>query len=1151
MKNFGLGLVGATLQGGFLLTPTVVDAVESTGLRLRAIHESDYEIAREVERNTEYGYGTHDLQQSLYLTCDLWHLFNDFMLDILLITAPAAEHRDLVAYALSGKDKIALQAPLAANLQDAQAIVEASCEKPILVNLPRRFDAGWQKAYELLQSGIIGKLQFINLRALLPETNYLRLWERTQAGTDDLFMAQLSGYMDVFNWFAGAPCVQIAGIGDDGAHDLDDYDPKGPYQGLFRQLPLSWRVKVSEHSPTTVVDDFPTDHYLDHAALQMLFGNQVIGTLNISSSGPTAQDAEDLELVGEKGRIWFNAAEGTLYVHFFDGSASERIDFPGCSGQSLLQRYHQAFVAQFPDYIEGAAPAVSAVEAADALELVLGALESIHNNGMPVQFDFAVDAEPLPVPVEAVDAVEPAVVESAVEETPPPLPIVEEVIAVEEPAVDEPSVEEPVVEEIPQQSQWIEDAAVIEEPVAVESAIDEAAAEETQPVEEIMQETEEPQARHYPEIGHLLENRLEAVVEEDALNAVHTPSAEETLPEVETETPLAELPEASAAVVEEIESEPVPAEAFVDAVAEETFEPEALQELAALEGSEREAPLDTAAEMPILATDAIETEVSESEAFAEPEYVDLEEEELFEASVETEDFIEAETPQAAKESEPVPAFDPSTAPTQEYSLPEVTDTIVEETTEEAEDSPVEETRAAAPVEPIQENAVDEPDIFATLFAQPEVFTDDIEAENEAIVTEAALEAVPAEELPEELDQTVILVEESAPDSMIDWPEWLTETTESEALEETDALEERIPETVPEMPSTQTEITPAAAVMEEPAEAPMQDWPEWLAEEAEEEAPETVPAVEAAAETPFAEESARRLQVDWPAWLTDEAPDEAVTAQLPSSAATAEWPAWLIETQAAQQEETPSEEPVQPAEAQAPAETTAETTAFAQNTVQWPAWLTEEDAPAAAAAENTVLAEAPLADIPAAPEIVIETVLEEELAYEEPETLFTPEVLSERPVEQAPVILDISDFEIVDEDTAETLETDVVEIGAARVNSVHPAEEEEPAIVESPSVVISEKIHLDDFIWDIVPLEPFRLDADPRTGDEYLKAQQTAIQLEKVVGESVYEPMKDEPFDSLPNVRHTTTAGTTFYEAETQRIDLNDAPDWSPDEPFTD
>lgn len=395
MDNYGLGLVGAALDGGFLLSPLVVDTVEQTGLRLRAIYDRDPFDAKEASLVIESKYDQVDIPQDIYQTQDLHHLFDDFMLDLMLVAVPAAERRALVEAAYAGFDRLALLSPIALTLEDAAAIAAASRKKPLLMNFPRRFEAGWQKAYVLLQSGMIGELQFINLRAFLPETNYLRLWQRTQTGRDDLFLGQLCNYMDTFNWFAGAACLQLSAMGELGVHDLDDYDPYGSFQALFKRLPISWRSLVSAHTDGVDVDDFPADEYIDRMSVQLRFSNDVLATLTVASSGPAAHDAEDLELVGDKGRIWFNAADGTLFVHFWDGSPSERLDNLGDIHLPLADRLNAAFLAQMPGYILGIVPAATAVHGMEALKLALAALDSIQNNGAAVLMDLQLAEEPL------------------------------------------------------------------------------------------------------------------------------------------------------------------------------------------------------------------------------------------------------------------------------------------------------------------------------------------------------------------------------------------------------------------------------------------------------------------------------------------------------------------------------------------------------------------------------------------------------------------------------------------------------------------------------------------------------------------------------------------------------------------------------------
>ncbi|MEE4194495.1 MAG: Gfo/Idh/MocA family oxidoreductase [Anaerolineae bacterium] len=409
MDNFGLGLVGAALEGGYLLSPLIVDTVEQTGLRLRAIYDTKGVDAQEVEMLINSKYDRLGIPQDLYLTNDLQHMFNDFMLDVMLVTVPAEEHRAIIETALSGFGKVALTGPLALDLEDAQAIVDASREHPLLVNLPRRFEAGWQKVTELLSSGVIGELQFVNLRAFLPETNYLRLWQRTQDHRDDLFLGQLCGYMDALNWYAGAACVQLSAIGNIGKHDLDNYDPNGIFTALFHQLPIRWRSLAAPAQAGTVVDNFPADEYVDRLAAQMRFSNGVLGSLTICSSGPTAADAEDLELIGNRGRIWFNAAEGKLSLHFWNGSDSERMTGLGDLDLPLTKRLNAAFLAQLPAYIQGEPPAATAVEAAEALKMALAVLDSMHDNGRPVLMGLEIEGEQLPAEESAAGAADKAI----------------------------------------------------------------------------------------------------------------------------------------------------------------------------------------------------------------------------------------------------------------------------------------------------------------------------------------------------------------------------------------------------------------------------------------------------------------------------------------------------------------------------------------------------------------------------------------------------------------------------------------------------------------------------------------------------------------------------------------------------------------------
>jgi predicted dehydrogenase len=384
MKTYSVALIGATLRGAYLLAPAMADTVARYGLQVCAVYDPDLAKASEAALLLESRYEQAGISADVQPTDDLRGLLTDQVFDLLVVSVPVEQHLPLVKEINRVSDRLVLEAPIALNVKDAQAIEAATEDHPLFMNFARHFDSGWYKVFELLQAGMIGELQFINLAAYLPATNYLRLWQRSQEHADELFLGLLCQYMDVCNWFAGDECVSIAGVGDVGHHDLDDYDPTGAFKALFNRLPIAWRSLVSEAAEGEEVNDFPGDDFLNHGALTLTYANEVTATVLFTSHGPSAVDEEDLELVGSKGRIWFNARRGVLYVHAFDGSEPERID--GLADLSLpsFEWLDAAFFAQLPLFAEGIPPAVTAVEGVHALTMALAALESINANGTPV-----------------------------------------------------------------------------------------------------------------------------------------------------------------------------------------------------------------------------------------------------------------------------------------------------------------------------------------------------------------------------------------------------------------------------------------------------------------------------------------------------------------------------------------------------------------------------------------------------------------------------------------------------------------------------------------------------------------------------------------------------------------------------------------------
>lgn len=78
--------------------------------------------------------------------------------DLIVITSITDTHREFAVPALRSGKKVYYDKPLAQNIEDAVAIVEVEVgmDNPQIMGFTRRYESAWNRAYALLQDGLIG-----------------------------------------------------------------------------------------------------------------------------------------------------------------------------------------------------------------------------------------------------------------------------------------------------------------------------------------------------------------------------------------------------------------------------------------------------------------------------------------------------------------------------------------------------------------------------------------------------------------------------------------------------------------------------------------------------------------------------------------------------------------------------------------------------------------------------------------------------------------------------------------------------------------------------------------------------------------------------------------------------------------------------------
>ncbi len=143
MKTYRAGLFGA---GDFTRIQSPI-LLNSERLRVEVLHDPDADAARKTAQRL-----------GARVAASPGEIFGDPELDVVLIFTPPFTRRELVEAAVAAKKKIITTKPLAPNIADARAIVEATKDGRCLVIYKRTGNAQVKTLKKVLDSGDVGGL---------------------------------------------------------------------------------------------------------------------------------------------------------------------------------------------------------------------------------------------------------------------------------------------------------------------------------------------------------------------------------------------------------------------------------------------------------------------------------------------------------------------------------------------------------------------------------------------------------------------------------------------------------------------------------------------------------------------------------------------------------------------------------------------------------------------------------------------------------------------------------------------------------------------------------------------------------------------------------------------------------------------------------
>ena len=199
-KTIGIGIVGT----GFARRVQIPAFLQCEGARIVSIASGRLENARDAAREFNVEHFTDDWRETVAREG----------VDLVCITTPPDTHFEMTSGALDAGKNLLCEKPMAINADEARAMTAKAKEKNVLalVDHEMRFQAGRQKAFEMLRAGEIGKIRRAKYTFRAPHRGDANLpwnwWSDARAGGGALG-AIGSHLVDSLLWLTGADVSEI------------------------------------------------------------------------------------------------------------------------------------------------------------------------------------------------------------------------------------------------------------------------------------------------------------------------------------------------------------------------------------------------------------------------------------------------------------------------------------------------------------------------------------------------------------------------------------------------------------------------------------------------------------------------------------------------------------------------------------------------------------------------------------------------------------------------------------------------------------------------------------------------------------------------------------------------------------------------------
>jgi predicted dehydrogenase len=203
MGTIGVGVVGCGFVGRGAHVPAI-HSIENA--RLVAVADADETRLGKVLKKYEVESSYSDYQQ----------LVEDPNVEAVIVSLPTALHAKASLAAIQAGKHVLCEMPLAANLKEADEVIEAADKAGVYLmpSLTFRFTPNYVKAKELIQAGELGNLSALMYREFIPAKDLAGqwppgcwVWDIKKSGGPLFTLAVWS--IDLLRWLMGEEVVEV------------------------------------------------------------------------------------------------------------------------------------------------------------------------------------------------------------------------------------------------------------------------------------------------------------------------------------------------------------------------------------------------------------------------------------------------------------------------------------------------------------------------------------------------------------------------------------------------------------------------------------------------------------------------------------------------------------------------------------------------------------------------------------------------------------------------------------------------------------------------------------------------------------------------------------------------------------------------------